>query len=248
MSGGVSSTASDINLPKEKEIDYKEEEDIAPKTFNKSTPQNKVGFLSFTQLNSLAVVIILSASGMVSPEDFAFVFFSLFYMYFIAKVAFPFLNPSKDPQVFNPQSKLLQLYALTGATIGLFIPIAYILEGVFEGDKEGIKAATPHVFLLASQVFMEGVASSQKFSAPIRALVPAFYNARRIFTIVDWVRSEVYKMNQEHSGSAWRVTVGRALAMTNMAFWSFNLFGFMLPFYVPKVLKTYYSENNEKHQ
>ncbi|XP_047161660.1 uncharacterized protein LOC124831645 [Vigna umbellata] len=248
MSGGVSSTASDINLPKEKEIDYKEEEDLAPKTFNKSTPQNKVGFLSFTQLNSPAVVIILSSSGNVSHEDFAFVFFSLFYMYFIAKVAFPSLNPSKDPQVFNSQSKLLQLYALTGATIGLFTPIANILEGVFEGDKERIKAATPHVFLLASQVFMEGVASSQKFSAPIRALVPAFYNSRRIFSIVDWVRSEVYKMNQEHSGSAWRVTVGRALAMTNMAFWSFNLFGFMFPFYLPKVLKAYYSQNNEKDQ
>ncbi|KAK7364344.1 hypothetical protein VNO80_12922 [Phaseolus coccineus] len=245
MSGGVGPTACDISLPKESEVDYKEQQDLPLKNFNKSTPQNSLGFLSFNQLNSLVVVIVLSASGMVSPEDFAFVFFSLFYMYFISKVAFPPLKPSRDPQFFNPQSKLLQLYVLIGSTIGLFTPIAYILEGVFEGDKEGIRAAAPHVFLLASQVFMEGVASSQTFSDPIRAFVPAFYNARRIFTIVDWVRSEVYK-NDEHSGSAWRVNVGRALAMTNMAFWSFNLFGLMLPLYLPKVLKAYYSGYNEK--
>ncbi|TKY45211.1 hypothetical protein E2542_SST31498 [Spatholobus suberectus] len=250
MSGGVGPTGCDISLPKEQELNYKEKQDQPLKNnLNKpTTPQHKVEFLSFNQLNSLAVVIVLSASGMVSPEDFAFVFFSLIYMYFISKVAFPSLQPSRDPQVFNPQNKLLQLYVFIGATIGLFTPIAYILEGVFEGDKEGIKAAAPHVFLLASQVFMEGVASSQRFSAPIRAFVPAFYNSRRIFTIVDWLRSEVYKINDEQSGSAWRIYVGRALAMANMAFWCFNLFGFLLPVYLPKVLKVYYSGYNQKER
>lgn len=253
MSGGVGPTGCDISLPKEQELSFKEQQDQQQsllKNLNKpTTPHDKVGFLSFNQLNALAVVIVLSASGLVSPEDFAFVFFSLIYMYFIAKVAFPSLQPSRDPQVFNPQNKLLQLYALIGATIGLFTPIAYILEGVFEGDQEGIKAAAPHVFLLASQVFMEGVASSQRFSAPIRAFLGAFYNARRIFTIVDWLRSEVYKMNDEHSGSAWRIHVGKALAMANMAYWCFNLFGFLLPVYLPKVLKVYYSsEYNEKNR
>ncbi|RDX68814.1 hypothetical protein CR513_52156, partial [Mucuna pruriens] len=245
MSGGVGPTACDISLPKEQEADFKEQQDQSIKGLNKPTTSHRVGFFSFSQLNSLAVVIVLSASGLVSLEDFAFVFFSLIYMYFISKVAFPSLHPSRDPQVFNPQSKLLQLYVFIGATIGLFAPIAYILEGVFEGDKEGIKAATPHVFLLASQVFMEGVASSQRFSAPIRAFVPTFYNSRRIFTIVDWLRSEVYKINNEHGGSARRVYIGRALAMANMAFWCFNLFGFLLPVYLPKVLKMYYSRSEE---
>ena len=257
MSGGVGPTGCDISLPKEQELSFKEQQDQQQsllKNLNKPTTppqQHKVGtILSFNQLNSLAVVIVLSASGLVSPEDFAFVFFSLIYLHFIAKVAFPSLHPSRDPQeVFNPQNKLIQLYTLIGATIGLFIPIAYIFEGVFEGDKEGIKAAAPHVFLLDSQVFMEGVASSssQRFSAPVRAFVPAFYNARRIFTIVDWLRSEVYKIDGEHSGSAWRIHVGRALAMANMAYWSFNLFGFLLPVFLPKVLKLYYSsEYNDK--
>ncbi|XP_057734999.1 uncharacterized protein LOC130950500 [Arachis stenosperma] len=244
MSGGVGPT-SDISLPKEEEVVHKEQQDHSlknSKNASKSvTTTRRVGFLSFRQLNCLAVGIVLSASGMVSPEDFGFVVFSIFYMYFIAKVAFPPLHPSKEAQVFSPQNKVLKLYVLVGAIIGLYAPIAYILEGIFEGDKEGIKAAAPHVFLLASQVFMEGVAFSGRFSTPIRAFVPVFYNSRRIFSIVDWLRSEIYKINEEHSGSDRRVYVGRALAVANMAFWCFNLFGFLLPVYLPRVFKLYYS-------
>ena len=86
MSGGVGPTGCDISLPKEQELGFKEQHDQQSlKNLNKpTTPQDKVGFLSFNQLNALAVVIVLSASGLVSPEDFAFVFFSLIYMYFIS--------------------------------------------------------------------------------------------------------------------------------------------------------------------
>ncbi|KAL1342485.1 hypothetical protein AAHE18_09G160500 [Arachis hypogaea] len=213
MSGGVGPT-SDISLPKEEEVVHKEQQDHSlknSKNASKSiTTTRRVGFLSFRQLNCLAVGIVLSASGM-------------------------------EAQVFSPQNKVLKLYVLVGAIIGLYAPIAYILEGIFEGDKEGIKAAAPHVFLLASQVFMEGVAFSGRFSTPIRAFVPVFYNSRRIFSIVDWLRSEIYKINEEHSGSDRRVYVGRALAVANMAFWCFNLFGFLLPVYLPRVFKLYYS-------
>lgn len=244
MSGGIGPTGCDISLPKEQEeVEHKEKQDQTLKNLNKSTntTQRKASFLSFRQLNCLAVVVVLSASGMVSPEDFAFVVFSIFYMYFMSKVAFPSLHPLKEPPIFNPQNKLLQLYVFIGAIVGLYAPIAYILHGIFEGDKEGIKAASPHVFLLASQVFMEGVAFSDGFSSPIRAFVPVIYNARRVFTIVDWFRDEIYKVDEEHSGSYRRIYAGRALAVANMAFWSFNLFGFLLPVYLPKVFKSYYS-------
>ncbi|TKY51319.1 hypothetical protein E2542_SST22830 [Spatholobus suberectus] len=241
MSGGVGPTGSDISLPKEQEVDHKEQQ--YHKNLRKPlTTPHKVGFLSFRQFNCLAVVIVLAASGMVSVEDFAFVVFSIIYMYFMSKVAFPSLHPSKEPLVFNPQNKLLRLYVLIGAIIGLYAPVAYILEGIFEGDKEGIKAAAPHVFLLASQVFMEGVAFSGRFSTPIRAFVPVFYNSRRIFTIVDWLRAEVHKIN----GSDRRIYVGRTLAVANMAFWCFNLFGFLLPVYLPKVFNLYYSGHREE--
>ncbi|CAJ1977030.1 unnamed protein product [Sphenostylis stenocarpa] len=243
MSGGVGPTGSDISLPREEQIDHKEHQNHSlHKTI--TTPR-KSGFPSFRHLNCLAVVIVLSASGMIGPEDFAFVAFSIVYMFFISKVAFPSLH-SSEPPVFNPQNKMFALYVFIAAIIGLFGPIAYILDGIFEGDKEGIKAAAPHVFLLASQVFMEGVAFSGRFSIPIRAFVPIFYNSRRIFTIVDWLRSEINKVNEEHSGSARRIYVGRVLAVANMAFWCFNLFGFLLPVYLPRVFKLYYSSHKEK--
>ncbi|KAJ4824957.1 hypothetical protein Tsubulata_014978 [Turnera subulata] len=244
MSGGVGPTCDDISLPKEQEQEQKFQEDPAclkkaPNTTS-SNPK-RAGFLSFRQLNALALVVVLAASGMVSPEDFAFVVFSIIYMYFMARVAFPCLNPPKDSTIFDPKNKVLGLYVLVGAVIGLFLPIAYILEGIFEGDKQGIKAAAPHVFLLASQVFMEGVAFSDRFSIPIRAFVPVFYNSRRIFTIVGWLRDEVSKEEQENGGSARRLHIGRALAAANLAFWSFNLFGFLLPVYLPKAFRKYYS-------
>lgn len=36
------------------------------------------------------------------------------------------------------------------------------------------------------------------------------------------------------------IFVGRVLAVANMAFWSFNLFGFLIPVYIPKAFKMYY--------
>ncbi|KAF3955008.1 hypothetical protein CMV_019722 [Castanea mollissima] len=245
MSGGVGPTCNDISLPKEQEYENKQSNDQNPLKTNTTTatkyPSRKAGFLSLRQLNALAVIIIFSASGMVSPEDFAFVIISFFYVYFISKVAFPPLHPSKEPSVFSPQNKILRLYVFVGAIVGLFLPIAYILHGIFEGDQQGIKAAAPHVFLLSSQIFMEGVTFSGGFSLPVRAFVPVCYNAKRLFTIDDWLRSEFSKVGEEFGGSKRRLYVGRGLAIANMAFWSFNIFGFLLPVYLPKALKRYYS-------
>ncbi|CAI9774133.1 unnamed protein product [Fraxinus pennsylvanica] len=114
-------------------------------------------------------------------------------------------SPHADPPVFGETNKILSIYVFFGAVIGLFVPIAYILEGFFEGDKEGINAAAPHVFLLSSQIFMEGLSFS------------------------------------EYGGSSRRLYIGRALAIANMAFWCFNLFGFLLPVFLPKAFKRYYS-------
>jgi hypothetical protein len=36
------------------------------------------------------------------------------------------------------------------------------------------------------------------------------------------------------------VVTGRAFAAANLAFWGFNLFTFLLPFYLPKALRRYY--------
>lgn len=251
MSGGVG-PSGDILLPKEEEeIEQKVIEDHSA-SFSKKDHHHhhhnqnqkpRKAYFSFSQLNALAVIIVLSASGMVSIEDFTFVVFSLIYMYFISKVAFPTHSTSTDPPVFGHKNKLLGIYVIAGALIGIFLPIAYIFEGILEGDQEGIKAAAPHLFLLASQVFMEGLSFSDRFSLPIRVYVPVVYNTVRIFTIMEWLRSEISKVDQENSGSSRRMYVGRGLAIANMAFWCFNLFGFLLPFYLPKAFKIYYSSS-----
>ncbi|KAE8722474.1 hypothetical protein F3Y22_tig00013960pilonHSYRG00113 [Hibiscus syriacus] len=196
-------------------------------------------------LSCLAVMIILTASGMVSTEDLAFVVFSIVYMYFLLRVAFPRNVPPKDSKVFDPRNKILPLYVTAGAIIGIYLPAAYIIHGVLVGDSRGTKAAAPHVFLLTSQVFMEGVAFSGRLSIPVRAFVPVFYNSRRIFTLVEWMRFEFSKADDDEPGK-YRVYVGRVLALANMAFWCFNLFGFLLPVYLPRAFRMYYSESKVK--
>lgn len=256
MSGGVG-PCSEISLPKSDQHEHEHEhEQLVPgKNHAHSLPKTnlaKKGFFSLRQLNALALVIVFSASGMVCIQDFAFVVFSLIYIYFMSKVAFPtHLSPSTQTPVFAENNRLLGFYVFAGAVIGLFLPIAYVFEGVFEGDKEGIKAAVPHVFLLASQIFMEGMVSSDRFSLPIRVFVPVVYNAMRIFTIMEWLTNEMKKVEVEYGGggggtSARRLYIGKALAVANMAFWSFNLFGFLLPYYLPMAFKRYYAAAGQK--
>ncbi|KAK1284342.1 hypothetical protein QJS10_CPB21g00423 [Acorus calamus] len=229
MSGGVGPTSADIRLPKDDDDHHPPPPSAAPRR----------RILTFRQLNMLAIITVLSASGMVSPEDLAFSLFSLFYTLLLSRIAFPTTSLSPPPPVFGEKNLLLNAYILIAAVVGLLLPIAYIFEGVREGDKEGIKAAAPHVFLLACQVFMEGLTFSQGLSLPVRVFVPVFYNTKRIFTIVDWLRSEVAKVDEEF-GSLRRLHVGRGLAVANLGFWAFNLFGFLLPVYFPRAFRLYY--------
>uniref|UniRef100_A0A6N2KD95 DUF7733 domain-containing protein n=1 Tax=Salix viminalis TaxID=40686 RepID=A0A6N2KD95_SALVM len=97
------------------------------------------------------------------------------------------------------------------------------------------------VFAASGMVFMEGVAFSERLSIPIRVFVPVFYNSRRIFTLVDWLRNEVTKAEQDYGGSTRRLHIGRSLAVANLAFWCFNLFGFLLPVYIPRAFKKHYT-------
>ncbi|CAI9768194.1 unnamed protein product [Fraxinus pennsylvanica] len=180
MSGGV-------GPPRDMGIDNEEAQE--PALIHKSAlkPPIPGDFFTFRQLNALAVIIIVSASGLVRIEDLAFVIFSIIYIYFISKPAFPAPPPSSEkPPVFPKRT---------------------------------------------SQVFMEGQASAGGFSLPVRVFVPVFYNSRRIFTVVEWLRVEISKAG--YGG----VQIGRALAVANMFYWSLNLFGFLLPVFSRRLSK-----------
>lgn len=80
-----------------------------------------------------------------------------------------------------------RLYVISGTTIGLFLPLAYVLGGFARGDDHAVRSATPHLFLLSCQILTENVISGLSlFSPPVRALVPLLYTVWRIFVIIGW--------------------------------------------------------------
>ncbi|KAL4191481.1 hypothetical protein AMTRI_Chr07g30140 [Amborella trichopoda] len=223
MSGGVDSSASK---------DITAENPFPPKN------QRPSFFLSFWQFYCLSIAITISAIGLVSFKDMAFVIFSFFYTFILSKVAFPLTVSTPRTPVFKQDNKWLKSYIQVAAIIGLLLPTGYIFEGILEGDEEGAKFAAPHLFLLCFQVFMEGFAFSSKFSLGVSAFVPISYNTRRIFTLVDWVRDEFGR--EGIVGSMWRLQAGQWLAVVNLVLWCFNLFCFLLPVYLPLAFEQYY--------
>lgn len=84
-------------------------------------------------------------------------------------------------------SDIARVYVISGTTIGLFLPLAYVLGGFARGDDQAVRSATPHLFLLSCQILTENVISGLSlFSPPVRALVPLLYTVWRIFVIIDW--------------------------------------------------------------
>ncbi|CAN1751704.1 hypothetical protein LINPERHAP1_LOCUS4417 [Linum perenne] len=203
--------------------------------------------LTFYQLNSLAATLILASTGLIPISDFTFVILSFPYLFLLSKFAFPPLppSPSSSDSSIVDKGVLFRLYVFLSFLLGILLPVAYILHGIIHGDRDGIKAAAPHVFLLASQLFMEGVAmSSGRFSLPVGIFVPVLYNSRRIFTLADWIRSEFEKSDEFEFGGSGVGIVGKVLAVANLGFWGYNLFGFLLPVYLPRVFRRYYSSSS----
>lgn len=126
---------------------------------------------------------------------------------------------------------------------GLLFPICYIGDGIFRGDIHGAGAAAPHLFLLSGQAFTEPIGFSDKFSTPIGILGPVFYNARRIFALLDWVKAEF--SDTQRPGGPVRLYGGRAIASVNTAMWFYNLFGLLLPVFLPRSCEIYFSGDNK---
>lgn len=126
---------------------------------------------------------------------------------------------------------------------GLLFPICYIGDGIFRGDIHGAGAAAPHLFLLSGQAFTEPIGFSDKFSTPIGILGPVFYNARRIFALLDWVKAEF--SDTQRPGGPVRLYGGRAIALVNTVMWFYNLFGLLLPVFLPRSCEIYFSGDNK---
>jgi len=220
-----------------------------------------LGYFSLVQIHVITLVFTLSSSGLVPLEDIAFAIFTTVYMFFINSTVFKPTTKGTQPDVMAGNN-WVQKYNLFTAGVGLILPSGYVLGGFVHGDQKALKAAAPHLFLLGCQILSENVAfRHDRVSLPIRALVPIFYNVRRLFTLVGWLKVDMNKGTESlgmhgaetgpFSPHQW-IMFGRYLALGNLIVWSFNLFVFLVPVFLPRTMKKYYemetsaSENRAK--
>lgn len=212
-----------------------------------------MGSLRVIELQLVAFIMVFSASGLVPLLDLIFPAFATIYAILLSRFTFPSSKQSshKQRQVFHG-SRLFQLYVVIGTTLGLFLPLAYVLGGFARGDDHAVRSATPHLFLLSCQILTENVISGLSlFSPPVRAIVPLLYTGRRIFVIVDW-NHDVW-MNKTLPAVApmkeltW-FWFGRGLAVTNLAYFAVNLFVFLIPRFLPRAFERYFKERDEIHE
>ncbi|KAL6906441.1 hypothetical protein ACP4OV_004042 [Aristida adscensionis] len=211
-------------------------------------PHHHYYLFSIKQLNTLGAAAVLAFSTTVPLSEIAFALLVLPYLLLLARVAFPQRpgKPNPAAPVFPGLAGRLRLavHTAAGFLVGAALPALYILDGLRTGDTTGVAAAAPHAFLLSAQVFTEGIAAAWPgtFSLPARAAVAAMYSARRLFSASEWLRQELEKRGELSAVpvAPRRVVAGRALAVANLAFWGIDLFGFLLPFYLPAALRRYY--------
>ncbi|CAL5027891.1 unnamed protein product [Urochloa decumbens] len=216
-----------------------------------------MGSLRVIELQLVAFIMVFSASGLVPLVDLAFPVATTLYLLAVSRLAFPPLHsklhpaaPSASPEIFRG-SKLFQAYVVVGTTVGLFLPLAHVLGGFARGDDAAVRAATPHLFLLSCQILTENVVGSlDAFSPPVRALVPLLYTVRRVFVILDWVydvwanRTLAGRSGSTAREAAW-LWFGRYLAAANLAYFSANLFVFLIPRFLPRAFEKYFRMRDE---
>ncbi|XP_008806393.2 uncharacterized protein LOC103719094 [Phoenix dactylifera] len=214
-----------------------------------------MGSLRVIELQLVAFIMVFSASGLVPVLDLVFPFFASAYILALSRLAFPAVGRGGgggggggSREVFSG-SRGFRAYVVAGTTVGLFLPLAYVLGGFARGDDHAVRSATPHLFLLSCQILMENVIGGfSLFSPPVRAMVPLLYTVRRIFVIVDWIYdvwfNKTLPANASIKDVAW-LWFGKTLAIANLLYFSLNLYGFLIPRFLPRAFERYFKERDE---
>ncbi|KAK9188647.1 hypothetical protein WN944_020052 [Citrus x changshan-huyou] len=209
-----------------------------------------MGSLRVIELQLVAFITVFSASGLVPLLDLIFPAFASAYLIALSSLAFPAHgNSSSGSQELFRGGKFFRFYVVVGTTIGLFLPLAYVLGGFARGDEDAVRCTTPHLFLLSFQILTENVISGlSMFSSPVRALVPLLYTVKRLFLIIDWINdawfNKTLPANAEVKDAAW-YWFGRVLAVANLAYFASNLFCFLIPLFLPRAFERYFKERDE---
>ncbi|XAR64372.1 hypothetical protein NMG60_11024680 [Bertholletia excelsa] len=208
-----------------------------------------MGSLRVIELQLVAFIMVFSASGLVPLLDLAFPAFASAYFIALSRLAFPSHGTSTGSREIFQGSRLFRMYVVVGTTVGLFLPLAYVLGGFARGDENAVRSATPHLFLLSFQILTENIISGLSlFSPPVRALVPLLYTVRRIFVIMDWIHdvwvNKALPANANVKDVAW-FWFGRTLSVANLTYFSINLFCFLIPRFLPRAFENYFRERDE---
>ncbi|XP_057777005.1 uncharacterized protein LOC130995655 [Salvia miltiorrhiza] len=209
-----------------------------------------MGSLRVIELQLVAFIMIFSASGLVPLLDLVFPALASAYLIALSRFVFPSAGKGggESAEIFHG-SRVFRVYVVAGTTVGLFLPLAYVLGGFARGDEHAVRSATPHLFLLSFQILTENIISGLSlFSPPVRALVPMLYTVRRIFVVLDWINdvwvNKTLPANAQLSEVGW-FWFGRWLAALNMAYFSVNLFCFLIPRFLPRAFERYFKERDE---
>ncbi|CAL9184229.1 unnamed protein product [Musa hybrid cultivar] len=211
-----------------------------------------MGSLRVIELQLVAFIMVFSASGLVPLLDLVFPAFSTFYVIALSRLAFPSIGSGArgggGRELFRG-SRAFRAYVVVGTTVGLFLPLAFVLGGFARGDDHSVRSATPHLFLLSCQILTENIINGMAiFSPPVRAVVTLLYTVRRVFVLVDWVYEVWFNKRLQANASvndvAW-MWFGRSLAIANMLYFSINLFVFLIPKFLPSAFEKYFKERDE---
>lgn len=206
-----------------------------------------MGSLRAIELQLVAFIMVFSVSGLVPLLDLVFPAFTSAYLLALSRFAFPSYGRTSS-EIFQG-SRFFRFYVILGTTIALFLPLSYVLGGFARGDDHAVRSATPHLFLLSFQILTENIISGLSlFSPPVRALVPLLYTVRRIFVVIDWINdvwlNKTLPANAQVKDIAW-YWFGRSLAVANLAYFSINLFIFLIPIFLPRAFEIYFRERDE---
>jgi hypothetical protein len=210
-----------------------------------------MGSLRVIELQLVAFIIVFSASGLVPLVDLVFPVFLTIYAFLLSSFVFPNYGNPESLQVFKG-NRLFQVYVVLGTVIGLFLPLAYVLGGFARNDQESVRAATPHLFLLSFQVLSENLISGLNiFSTPVRALLPTLYSMRRLFSLNDWVIQTWFHTkivpDTRVQDETW-IWFGRVLSAANAIYYAINLFGFLIPMFLPRAFESYFEDRARFHE
>ncbi|CAM6124446.1 unnamed protein product [Calypogeia fissa] len=197
--------------------------------------------------NTTVLTFLLAINSVPSWVDLLFPVFASLYVYIMSRVAFPKPGPKLVGGWQFTGAGYLPGYVLFCAIIGLFLPLLQITIAYVTGDQATVRESAPHLFVLCAQVLTENLTfSSDSLALPLIGLIPALYNARRLVNLQTWavaVFNRELSSNVSFASSAWAI-FGRSLVVSNVILWHFNLWCFLLPFFVPWTLQTHFKGLN----